>query len=1448
MRKNGTGNDGSRQGGAYTGITTLGGLMGVRTRLSMYIGSTGVLREGHMPRALSQMMQEVVSNAADEFLAGHGDVIEITLNADGSATVLDHGRGMPKGPGSSFDDVVRAATQVHSSGKFADAAGGGYGDVTGVAGMNGIGIKAVNAGSSRFEVEACCLKTRKGKGSANVPAGGYERYRIVFEQDEIVSKKVLEKDAEGPTYTKITFWPDGGPISDTNPEPVLQSTEWVVRDLVPRLESTAFLMDGLTVRLADMRPGRESSQEWRYEHGIEDYLAQRLEGSETVPGMKRPVTMRTTTSLDGEDFELRASFTWTEDMGCDIVSFANGVPTPEGGPHLDGFKSALADAFRSFAESRKLVRKRLSDEDVLDGLAAVFEVRIPARLVDFEGQTKEKLGTVEAKRAVAQAVSEEMPKWFYANEAAAKSLVSKMKDAQGSREAAMKARKEAKAARKAGNSGGKLMTSSKLKAASSNKPEEKELYITEGDSASKIGRDPRTQAVFPIRGKILNAVNNDLSKVLKNVEISTIAAVIGAGIGPAFNVADMDYHKVIIAADADSDGGHIRTLLIGLFHKYFPGLIEAGRLYWVKPPLYKATRYVKGKPETRMFYSDAEMAAAQSKLKGWEVSRFKGLGEMSLEEAHESIGDPRTRHLVRIDMDDAAEAAKLIKTLLGKDAALRRAWISANVDFEIDNGVDVDAAPAGRRKAKPEPVPTSSDVTEVVADSMAVYSKDVILNRAIPDARDGFKPVQRYTLWEMHRSRLSPSSKHMKTATLAGRVLAFHPHGDASVKGAIDNMSQDWVFNTPMVDMHGNNGSIDGSPAAAGRYTESRQSPAASLVLDRVDSGAVRLMPNYDNTSTVPEVLPSPYPVLLANGAFGIAEGISTAILPHNPVELVEGAVKLVSNPNMRPATLAKVIPGPDFPTGGELVNPQEANLAEIEDGAARYVLRGKARICMGNSKQAPCIEVTEIPWNPWGLSGQAVLTTESLLESMDKVLEPIRSLGITRVWDDSDEVNGKLSIKVQFRKNADRATLEKVLQHLYSKSLLQINLSCSDMMIADGKPVVLGIRDYLLGFVGFRLETLRNTWRHDIAQLDDAIELKQADIVAMSDPDGLMKITRSSKGKSDMVAKLMRKYKVTERQAEHIASMALYRFNDAANLLKKYQEELATRLAERDALLHLLDDEEAARKELVADLRRTKAELTRLGFGRRTAIVEVTEKTRKRAVEVDAAELVPDKPVYVVADANQLLFKIGEQAYRNQSAAGKQPDTVVGVDLGSTRGTCAAFADNGQTVIAQVNDLDTSNLDAKGEPLSRTYHKLDPGASFVGVAACGTDADRDRRIVMVTLHGLVKSMPATVLAKDAARAKRRPQVSCAHSLKSAGDSVIAARAFSTDEMGCTTIVADVAWKDRNGKRHEATREVPMSELLDRKDGLTGSGRRLLETNGGKVTSLRFEHREDEAS
>lgn len=669
---------------SYVEGKVLAGLEGLRTRLSMYLGSTGILREGHAPRALTQMLQETVSNSADEFLAGFGDEINVTINRDGSATVLDHGRGIPKGPGRDFSNVVDMFTKAHASGKFDDSS---YASA-GTAGMNGIGMKAVNAGSKKLEVEACSLRTKKQNGKT-VPAGGNEHYRIVFQQDTVVKKEIIHANTNAPTFTKVTFFPDDGPISATNPDRVLSSTEWVVGDIVPRLESTAFLMDGLRITLSDEREGHEFSQTWLYEHGIEDYLDQRLEGSETIRALsKKPIVIRQNTVLDENEFELRAAFTWTEDFGSDIVSYANGVPTPEGGPHLDGFRQALAASFRDFGENRKFTRKRLEENDVLDGLVAVFEIKIPSRLADFEGQTKEKLGTVEAKKAVAQIIDEFMPKWMFDNETSAKALVEKMKDSQASHEAALKARREAKASRTGTNGTGKLIISPKLKTCSSKKPEECELYIVEGDSASKIGRDPKTQAVFQLRGKILNAYRKSITDSLSNKEISTIAAAIGANIGREFDIEKMRYHKIIIACDKDSDGGHIEMLLLGIFYKLFPGLIESGRLYVGQPPLYRAVKYIKGEPNTVLLYSDEEFAKRRRELEGYQISRYKGLGEMETPQLHEALTNPKTRKLARVTMPDHQEAARMLKIILGSNAELRKEWISANVDFAIDNDIE----------------------------------------------------------------------------------------------------------------------------------------------------------------------------------------------------------------------------------------------------------------------------------------------------------------------------------------------------------------------------------------------------------------------------------------------------------------------------------------------------------------------------------------------------------------------------------------------------------------------------------------------------------------------------------------------------------------------------------------------------------------------------------------
>lgn len=673
---------------SYTGIKTLEGLAGVRARLSMYLDSTGVVEEGRQPLALTQMMQEVVSNALDERLAGYGSRVDVMLHDDGSMEVRDEGRGMPKGPGDSFDDAMRALTVTHSSGKFDE---GSYAAL-GTAGMNGIGIKAVNAGSKKIIVHAISHETKLGSDGSKELTGKLEEWELELHLEEVISKKLIKSgikdDGKVKTGTSVRFWPDDGPISDDNPKKVLESAEWVVRDLKPVLDASAVLMPGLSVTLTDERGDEAKSWEWLYEEGLSTYVETLSEGTPKLKGFDKPVRLSGMASAKRGDTEhemsMDVAFIPTDTVGCTMKAFANGVPTPKGGPHLDGLKAGIAKAVNDFSQRGKLVKQKLEADDVLDGMVIAFEMRVPAAIAEFEGQTKGKLSTAQARPAAAEIMAEELSKWLSDNDQLGKALVERARESLASRDAALKARAEAREARKAKAGDGKLLVSSKLKSCSSKDPKERELYLTEGDSASNIGRDPKFQAVMPLRGKILNVMKPKvtLARAKENVEISTIISVLGAGVTSTFDPDDLQYHKVIITTDSDPDGRHIMMLLTGMFWKLFPGLIENGNLYYVDTPLYRATRYVKGELQERLFYSEAEYEAHRDEVEGWKLSRFKGLGEIdNVDDARAMICDPETRRLVQIEIGDAVEAQKTLNAMLGDDASLRYKFIEENVDF-----------------------------------------------------------------------------------------------------------------------------------------------------------------------------------------------------------------------------------------------------------------------------------------------------------------------------------------------------------------------------------------------------------------------------------------------------------------------------------------------------------------------------------------------------------------------------------------------------------------------------------------------------------------------------------------------------------------------------------------------------------------------------------------------
>ena len=627
----------------YDKIEVLDGLSGVRAKLAMYIGGTGVGEDGTPPRALIQMLQETISNSLDEAISGYGDEITITVHDDNSVSVLDHGRGIPAGV--DLQDAINAFTKTHASGKFS---AGAY--TTGTTGMHGIGMKAVNAASSFMRVESI-----REDGSA---------FLLEFECGELTLKRygdvIREEllDKIGPHGTLITFMPDTGPVSDTITKPVLESNEWDIDEVKSRCEIAAFLTPGVTITLN----ARGESTQWCYPGGLAEWFS---EGREAV-------SVTGTSSVDGHEIQVELV---VSDGSGSIVSFANGVATKDGGYHEAGLRASLPAAFSTFA-NRKFV-----SADVLSALDMAVHVKVPADIIEFEGQTKEKLGTSRARQAVSDIVKGKFVDALFDNSSFAKKLIESIDAAKSDREAIVKARELAKKAREATRGVDRLSVSSKLKTASSRNPAEKELIITEGDSASGIGRDPKTQAIMPLRGKIKNVYEIPLAEALSNKEVSTLISVLGAGVSKDFDPKKSQYGRVLIAADADVDGAHIRTLLLGMFFKLCPGLIENGMLYVVQSPLYKAIKYVNGQQHSIMIYSESEMVDRRNELAGYEIRRFKGLGEMSPEESHAAIADKETRHLTKITVEDARHASTVLKRLLGNDLDGRKQWLAQEVRF-----------------------------------------------------------------------------------------------------------------------------------------------------------------------------------------------------------------------------------------------------------------------------------------------------------------------------------------------------------------------------------------------------------------------------------------------------------------------------------------------------------------------------------------------------------------------------------------------------------------------------------------------------------------------------------------------------------------------------------------------------------------------------------------------
>lgn len=713
-----------------------------------------------------------------------------------------------------------------------------------------------------------------------------------------------------------------------------------------------------------------------------------------------------------------------------------------------------------------------------------------------------------------------------------------------------------------------------------------------------------------------------------------------------------------------------------------------------------------------------------------------------------------------------------------------------------------------------------------LSDAVNTWMQDFAASnifRQIADSRDGLKPVQRRILWQSELLGLHPKAKYTKVVRLLGQVMGnFHPHGDSSIGGAIVTLSQDWTQDAPMIDIHGNNGSIDGSPHAAFRYIEARQSPLAPLMLKDIKKNAVDMTPNFDQTMEEPRYLPAAIPFALINGTQGVAFGLRSNILPHNPREMVEAALKLVDKPNASSEELSQIIQGPDFPTKGQLKTDHQAVLDEIETGEAKFTVR--AKIDIHPTKKDPYLDITEVPYG---------VKLDKLIAEIEKKLEDYRKvLGHARPINAS--TGGEIHIQIICKNGTPKLLLEQIRQYLFDNTKCQIPLTAQNRLLYRGHPQVRGIRDYLLNFLDFRLETLKRVWEYEHHSLSERIEIIDGLLRVSDITDDVVAEAKKSISRANFEETLQNKFDFTALQAKAIAGIAIYQLGKRD--ISQLTAERDSKQAQADQLKKQLTDEAAAKEALKADLRSSLAV-----FGkseRKTEFFRQTSEQRLEKLQLSDEQLTEKKKINIVIKTHGFNV-IGRKAYQNQIDNYKRRDIAVTIPS-ITNQYVIGITQTGKAATRYIDDLPNVALENDANPLYREITELTPDDEFIGGITFDAThhADLKKKIMMITKYGYIKVIRVEKLMPNVKRKYYVSRLVTANGLKHDGDEVIYAHEVTEDFLKNHRLVVQLDGYKRR-------RVIDLSKLADRSDGRTTSGGAYINTGSPKgkypVKSFEFD-------